>query len=165
MKEDFIERAKTVHGDKYDYSKVDYKNINSKVSIICKTCQNEFQQVAYRHLCGSGCPKCKSSKGEKLISSFLKEHNINFEQQKRFKECKFKRALPFDFYLPDYNLCIEYQGIQHFEPRSEFGGIDGFNSTIRNDLIKREWCSKPKNPNLLEIKYNESIYDILEKTL
>ena len=56
-KEDFIERAKLVHGDKYDYSKVEYVNNSTPVCIICPT-HGEFYQSPKSHLNGSGCPKC-----------------------------------------------------------------------------------------------------------
>lgn len=53
----FIKRAKEVHGDKYDYSKVEYKNAKTPVTIICPI-HGEFQQAPYHHLEGSGCKKC-----------------------------------------------------------------------------------------------------------
>ena len=55
--EEWIEKAKEVHGDMYDYSRVEYKNSSTKVVIICKT-HGEFEQIADTHLSGHGCPKC-----------------------------------------------------------------------------------------------------------
>lgn len=100
-----------------------------------------------------GCPNCCSSKGEEKINLFLKEKNIYFESQKRFEECKNKRSLPFDFYIPSKKLLIEYDGIQHFEPIS-FGGdaSKNFVQTKKNDLIKEEFCKK-NNLKLLRIPY------------
>jgi very-short-patch-repair endonuclease len=66
------------------------------------------------HLLNQGCPICNSSKGELKIIKFLKENNINFEQQKKFNNCKYKRLLSFDFYLPEQNILIEYDGKQHY---------------------------------------------------
>jgi hypothetical protein len=72
----FIEDAKKVHGNKYGYSRVDYKNKKSKVKIICSV-HGEFEQRPSDHLWGQGCPKCahelKISKGEK---EFLNEIKI-----------------------------------------------------------------------------------------
>lgn len=65
-REYFIEKAKKVHGDKYDYSKVDYKKANVKVTIICKTCGKEFMQTPNSHLDGHGCHDC----AKKAISAF-----------------------------------------------------------------------------------------------
>ena len=110
----------------------------------------------------AGCPVCKQSKGEKAISDFLKENNINYEQQKRFKDCKNQKPLPFDFYLPGYNLCIEYQGEQHFNKTAFLKKDEDFKKAQKRDEIKRNWCSKPENPNLLEIRYDEDVYKVLK---
>jgi len=121
----FIEKSKKIHGDKYDYSMVDYKNNGYiKVSIICKK-HGSFKQKPHNHLNGNGCPKCNESKGEKEIRLFLNNKNINFINQKSFDDCRDVLPLPFDFYLPEYNTCIEYDGIQHFEIVENWGGEDG----------------------------------------
>lgn len=62
-KEQFVEKAKAVHGDKYDYSKVEYTNNRAKVCIICPK-HGEFWQVPYHHLRSCGCPKCTIESGE-----------------------------------------------------------------------------------------------------
>jgi len=59
----------------------------------------------------------------KRIRNILKDNNIEYISQKKFDNCKYFRPLPFDFYLPNYNICIEFNGIQHHEPISFFGGI------------------------------------------
>ena len=166
--EQFIKKAKAIHGDKYDYSKTDYVNSHTKVCIICPE-HGEFWQIPTDHLSGCGCPKCHIvSYGEIYIENFLKEFNIKFEVQKKFKECKNVFSLPFDFYLPDYNLCIEYQGEQHFKP-ARFGTKEEESNRLRKrqerDKIKKEWCLKEENPNLLEIKYDENIREKLLKEL
>ena len=70
----FIARAKEVHGDKYDYSKVDYQDMHSKVFIICPR-HGEFYQRAQSHLLGSGCPKCKYEKHLARIKSMMERQN------------------------------------------------------------------------------------------
>lgn len=62
----------------------------------------------------TSCGLCRRSKGEDLICSLLDSLQIKYEREKRFKDCRYKNTLPFDFYLPDYNICIEYDGEQHF---------------------------------------------------
>ena len=69
---DFIEKAKKVHGDKYDYSKVEYVNSHSKVCIICPK-HGEFWQNPNGHLRGHGCPKCRESHLETNIRTMLEE--------------------------------------------------------------------------------------------
>jgi hypothetical protein len=153
--ETFISKAITRHGDKYDYSKVIYKNCFTKVILTCKKHNKEFLIKPMAHInSGNGCPICKSSKGEIIISNILDSLSINYIPQKRFKECKNIKELPFDFYLPKENngkgLCIEYQGVQHFKPISIFGGISSLLKTQNNDRLKREYC---RNNNILLIEY------------
>ena len=70
--ESFIEKAKKVHGDKYDYSKVEYKNCKTKVCIICPK-HGEFWQEARQHLSGRGCPECKRKKCGSSQKSNIKD--------------------------------------------------------------------------------------------
>jgi hypothetical protein len=157
---EFIERARGLHS-KYNYSMVNYKNMHIKVKIICSK-HGEFMQTPHNHLKLAGCPKCKKSKGEKLISWFLDKKNIPYEEQKKFKNCKNKSQLPFDFYLSKYNVCIEFQGIQHYETVKCMGGEDGFMRRQVNDNIKRDYCKK-NGIKLIEIKYTDKVFVILEK--
>ena len=110
--EKFIKKAIEIHGDFYDYSKVVYERLNTQVTITCPK-HGDFQTNPSYHIYGTqvGCAKCCRSKGELAIEAWLVEHNIKFEDQKRFNTFKMKK---FDFYLPDYNLCVEYDGAQHF---------------------------------------------------
>jgi hypothetical protein len=90
----FIIDAKKIHGNLYDYSLTKYINCKTKIIIICKK-DGSFEQTPNAHLRGQGCPKCKKFKGEEKISSYLKEHNINFISQKRFEDCRgIKNPLP-----------------------------------------------------------------------
>ena len=110
---EFINKAIKIHGTKYNYSNVVYTGRGDKIIINCEKHGN-FEQTPHNHLAGNGCPHCRDSKGEKIINEFLNKKNINFISQKRFSNCRHILPLPFDFYLPDYNICIEFQGIQHF---------------------------------------------------
>jgi len=161
----FLKKAKQIHGDKYDYSKVNYINSDTKIEIICRKHDN-FLQTPNSHLNGSGCPKCRFSKGEIKIENFLKQNKINFINQKKFKECKNKYLLKFDFYLPNYNLCIEYDGKQHFESIPLFGGKKSFKKQQKRDQIKNEFCWN-NNINLIRLSYKDKdfILDKLQYTL
>lgn len=148
---EFIRRSKKTHGDKYDYSLVYYKDSKTKVKIICSK-HGEFNQVPYYHVYGNGCPNCSKSKGQLEVERILNEYNINYETEKTFKGCKFKRLLRFDTYLPELNFLIEYDGLQHFEP--VFGGEKEFLGTQKRDKIKNEFCKKESIP-LLRIPYTQ----------
>lgn len=114
----------------------------------------------------SGCPKCSFSKGEKEILGFLVKWKIETIIQKRFSNCANILELPFDFYLPDYNLCIEYHGKQHYESVDFFGGEKQLKIQKKHDKIKEKYC-KDNNIHLLIIPYWEfdNIEKILEETL
>lgn len=157
--DEFINKAILKHGDKYNYTDVNYKGRGTKVSIICKF-HGIFNQTPHNHLAGNGCPTCRNSQGENKVKLFLERYNIDYETQKRFENCRHKLPLPFDFYIPLTNICIEYQGIQHFEPRSKFGGQVEFEKTLMRDSIKAKYC-KDNNINLIIIPYNVDVIDTL----
>jgi len=161
----FIQKAKKVHGDKYDYSLVEYINNKTNVKIICNKCKKIFKQSPNNHISISnknGCPRCKISKGEIKIENYLNSHLIKFKQQYKFKNCRgLKNLLPFDFYLPEYNTCIEFDGQQHIKPIKHFGGIRRFKQTILTDQIKNKYC-KDNNIDLVRIRDIKLIDKILE---
>ncbi len=150
-----IEKFKDIHNDKYEYHMIKYKNNKEKIEIICKK-HGIFKQSAKQHLRGQGCPNCIISTGEFKIKNLLLNNNIKFKQQYCFDDCKFVNKLKFDFYLPTYNICIEFDGIQHYYPLIIFGGEKEFNKQIIKDNIKNQYC-KTNNINLYRIKYNDNI--------
>lgn len=104
---------------------------------------------------------CKNlSHGEVCVQKYLEDNNIYYIPQKRFDDCRNKLPLPFDFYLPDYNACIEYQGEQHYRAVEHFGGEDAFIIRKRNDKIKLKYCQQHKI-NLIIIPYNKNIEEEL----
>lgn len=158
--EDFISRSKKIHGDLYDYSSVVYKGIDEKVKIICNV-HGIFHQLPSSHLHQKcGCPICRNSKGELAVKSWLENNQIKFMQEYKFPDCRNILELPFDFYLPDYNFLIEYDGEQHFNASKLYGGEKRLINTLKLDKIKTEYC-KDNNINLLRIKYNENIEEKL----
>jgi hypothetical protein len=171
-KKEWIEKAIKKHGDRYDYSKVVYKDCKTPVTIICKE-HGEYQQTTVDHLRTMGCRKCNKSKGELEVEMYLKKHNIEYETQKTFPELRNDNntaSLRFDFYLPEYNLCIEYDGVQHFHPVN-FGNskmkkeqIQGaFNITTRNDEIKNMFCIN-NDIDILRLNYKQKVEYNLERT-
>lgn len=162
--EQFIENAILTHNDTYNYSLVKYVNAKTPVTIIC-TKHGKFNQIPRTHISGAGCPICKESKGERKIRLFLEKEGVVFIHQHKFDDCRNIRPLPFDFYLPTYNLCIEYQGEQHYINKPNWGG-NNLNYVKQNDEIKLQYCIK-NNINILRIHYKEfnNIEDILENHL
>jgi hypothetical protein len=139
--ESFITKAEKIHGKKYDYSNVLYKNSKTKVQILCSK-HGSFTQVPESHLVGRGCPSCNEPFGEKLISMYFQNNRIKYERQKKFESCKNKRCLPFDFFIPVLNTCIEYDGIIHFFPCECYGGKEGFETLKKRDEIKNRFCQE-----------------------
>ena len=137
---EFVKKVRKVHGDKYDYSKVDYVNDRTKVCIICLEHEHgEFCQTPSSHLQGNGCPKCNLSHLERDVMNYLDDAGINYDYQKRF-DWLGRQSL--DFYLPDYNVGIECQGGQHFFPVEHFGGNKEFKKILVRDKRKKVLCEE-----------------------
>ena len=148
----WINKACKIHNNKYDYSLIKYVTCETKVRIICSI-HGEFLQNSKNHLNGTGCPICKKkSIGEKGIREFLINNKILFIQEKTFDECKNKRKLRFDFYLPIQNILIEYDGKQHYKVIDYFGGKQTYEELKYNDNIKNEYAKKHKI-RLIRISY------------
>lgn len=163
-KEIFIHKSRKIHGDKYIYDNVIYgENNKTKINIICPK-HGIFNTKPNNHLMGYGCPTCSSSKGELVVLNYLSDNNILNIRQHVFYNCKDKRQLRFDFYLPKYNMCLEYDGEQHFKPLTFFGGETGLIDRKIKDKIKNEFCLK-HNIKLIRIKYDDNILEILNKLI
>ena len=153
-KEDIIKQFSDKHNNKYDYSKVEYTNLKTKVEIICPK-HGSFFQRPEDHLNGQGCPECskfRTSKGENLIKQILEKRNIKFIHNKNCLD--FLGKLRPDFYLPDYNLIIEYDGRQHFKPVKFWGGDEGLLKTQERDKLKTQLCEE-HNIKLVRISYTQ----------
>lgn len=138
----------------------DYTNNKTKVLFKHKTCGFVFSMTPDAYINqGQRCPRCnrQMSKGEKRIKHFLIKHNINFYQEYSIKIKN--HVLRFDFYLPDHNKYIEYQGIQHYEPHHFNRTLNAFYKQQDNDNLKREYCGT----NLIEISYKD--FENIEKIL
>ena len=159
----FITEVKDKFGDRWLLDRVNYTGALEKVEIGCK--KHGYWEVAPSNfLRGTGCPICISSKGERIIETFLLKNNIDFVREKTFDTCKNIRNLPFDFYIPSRNTLIEYNGLQHYRPVKWFGGKQTLKDIINRDNIKTQWC-KDKNIKLLIITYNDNIEECLARFL
>lgn len=155
----FIEKCNITHKNYFDYSKCEFIHSKSKVIIICPK-HGFFKQISNNHLNGNGCSKCSISTCESEILYFLEENNIKYISQHKFDGCKNINHLLFDFYLPDYKICIEYNGQQHYEVVDYFGGIEALNKQKINDDIKVKYCIDNKIK-LLIIRYTDNILNML----
>jgi very-short-patch-repair endonuclease/Zn finger protein HypA/HybF involved in hydrogenase expression len=149
----FVEISNKIHSHKYSYHKTEYVNSRNKVIITCNK-HGDFTQKPNAHLNGQGCPVCNESVGERCIGNFLNNNNICFIREKSFENCTYKKKLQFDFFLHAINVCIEYDGIQHFEPVKHFGGQHRFNDLKIKDEIKSKYCND-NGIKLIRIPYTE----------
>lgn len=143
------------------------------VKCKCKHCNNIWE-ATYSNLAKpnyTGCPKCKYSRGEKIISQYFAEHNIDYVSQKKFDDCRDIFPLPFDFYIESINCCIEYDGKQHYQ-LSYFGNWpeeearQNLETIQRHDKIKNIYCLE-NNIKLIRIPYwnIRKIYELLDNEL
>lgn len=152
----------------YDLPIEEYININTNIKHKCSQ-GHIYSQRPSHHLNGIGCPICSESHGEKFIRNYLDNNGISYEPQKKFHDLKDKAYLSYDFYLPDYNTLIEYQGIQHFESVSFDGKTSSdLEKQQYHDKLKREYA-KNNGYTLLEPTYKldtqDKINDYLDKHL
>lgn len=213
--EEFIKKSKKIHGDKYDYSLVDFKNVRGKVKLIYNDVI--YEQLAYAHLQGKSPDRLplkitndefinksieifgdifgyslvecngmkgkikliyndkiyeqivsdhlyghlprgiiKESKGITKIVNFLENNNIEYIREYYYNDCKNINYLRFDFFLPEINTLIEYDGRQHFESVDIWGGEEALLKQKINDEIKNNYCIKNRIP-LLRISYLEDV--------
>lgn len=141
-------------GCEYDVLSEKYYNAYSELRLKHKTCGNEYTTTAHSFLAGRRCPICNASKGEGEIAKILDFNNIEYFRQYRFEECKLHLPLPFDFYIPKHNVCIEYDGEQHYHIIEYFGGYEGFVTRVIRDTIKNIYCEN-NNIKLIRISYLE----------
>lgn len=162
--EEFVDEMKRTHPDLEVLS--EYISCYENVTCRCKRCGRDFETTPDRLRCGYGCTICRQSKGERAIYNILESKGISFNPQHSFKDCRDVHVLPFDFYLPDLNIAIEYDGLQHYEPVERFGGVESFKVTQRHDKIKTDYCKQNKI-RLIRIPYTEfnNIENIINKQI
>lgn len=147
--------------NKEDYINQSIKNLR----IICPRCHKNIFITSLRHYTqhgGQSCPECrqKESVGERRIRQWLENNSVEFIQEKFFDDCRDNKPLPFDFYLPEQNMIIEFDGQQHFEENHFFKHSSSkFKNSITSytkyhDSIKTEYCIS-HNITLIRIPYTQ----------
>ena len=162
--EEFLKKLNKVNNKVEILSK--YERSRDEIKCKCMICGREFTTTPGELLAGKKCPHCeiKVSTGERKIMSILDTYNVVYEHEYFCHDLKGvgNRSLSYDFYLPDYNMFIEYQGVQHDRPVGYFGGEEKFKKQIEHDTRKREFAEF-NNINLLEIWYYD--YKNIERIL
>lgn len=153
--EEIVKELKEACGDEYILVG-GYKGSSRPAHVKHTKCGKVFRPTP-RQLINkrTGCPNCYRSKGEDVVREYLNENGFVFKEQFRIKECRNKRALPFDFALFEGgNLIalIEYDGVQHYSPKF---GRENFERTQKHDAIKNEYCAANSIP-LIRVKYKRS---------
>ena len=137
----------------------EYNGSENPIKCKCKICGHIWSPIGRSLKNGQGCPNCTMSNGEMKVKDFLDANSITYISQKTFDDCTYKGKLKFDFYLPDHNVVIEYDGIQHFKPvdfagRGESWAESQFEINKLRDSIKNEYCEN-NSINLIRIPYFE----------
>lgn len=149
--EEFIKKA---FHERFEYL-TEYVTAKTKIHIKCKKCGHKFWQQASSHLSGCGCPICNESRLEKEVTNFLILKGVNHEKQKKF-DWLGRQSL--DFFIPDYNIAIECQGIQHFEPLDFFGGESSLGEIVKRDNRKLSKCLS-NNLKMIYVIDNEKYFE------
>lgn len=163
---DFVERVARVHGAReYEYQLQDFVNAHSKIPIRCPE-HGMFRQSVAAHLKGAGCPACVQSEGEQRVREALCLLDVDFREQSRFPECRDRGVLPFDFFVPNHRLLIEFDGRQHYDNSEHWGGAEKLAEMQRHDEIKNRFAAE-HGYRLVRIAYwdIENIEDIVLETL
>lgn len=151
----FINESMKIHGNKYDYSKTHYITKNVKVEIACPQ-HGFFWQLPYQHLSGCGCPMCGGSSGENKVTAWLRNNGIEYQRQFSVNNENLfciNKKIRVDFYLPKFNVIIEYNGKQHYKDGWFFKN-DGFLNQQERDMALRQYCKEHKIK-LIEIPYTK----------
>ena len=158
---EFAAKASVVHGDRYDYSLVDYVNVNVKVAVICVK-HGEFLIRPDHHLGGAGCRACRKSRGEEVIAAILNRAGLRYETEKSFDDLKGVGhwKLRFDLFIPATGVLIEFDGAQHFQPIHKWGGVEGLERLQANDRLKDEWVAG-SGFRLVRVRFDEDPLAVL----
>lgn len=162
--------------DNYEYidfdNVFDPLNIHKKINIKCKQCGTTFNQDLFYHIHGRGCPECgKKSYGEKIINSFLENKGLILNQtyfrEKKFDDLRSGKGgndfLRFDFYIPEKNTVIEFNGRQHYQELNTFYKThQEFLDAMKRDQMKRDYC---KSKGILELEIQSSNIKELDEIL
>jgi hypothetical protein len=138
--EEWLTQVGHLTGNDYKFLEP-YKGDGSKIKYL-HICGETHSVTPNNFINGTRCPRCKESAGEAHIRMVLTERKIKYLPQYVLPELKGKNPLRYDFYLPEHNMLIEFQGQQHYKPVGIFGGQQAFESQVKRDELKRKFARK-----------------------
>ena len=142
-----------------------YVNNHTKLRVKHNKCGNIYEVTPNSFTQGNRCPYCNNiPKGETIITKLLDTFNTNYRYQKTFPDLKDDRLLSYDFYIPDQNILIEYQGIQHYQPVDIFGGETTFKKQQKHDQMKLDYA-RDHGYNLIAVPYTADTFSKIKKYL
>ena len=174
-----LKRNKKIYGDLFTIPEFEYIDENQKFEFICNICGNSNYTNGHMLVTGqTACKYCNGYAGERAIATFLNSYslkeNVDYFRNKTFDGLKDKKLLSYDFYLPKYNLLIEYNGEQHYMVKTYFHeknisleeAEENFKIQQKHDQMKFDFA-KNNNINLLIISYKQkkNISNILKEAL
>ena len=167
--EEFLEEVYGVYGEEYSVTG-EYTTNKSEIEIKHNKCGTIYvANRAEKFLrMEQKCPICypRVSKYSVTVENYLEQRGIKFIKEYRFEDCVYENTLPFDFFLPDYNICIEVDGEHHFKPVKYWGGEEAFKLTKIRDNIKNTYCQDNKI-GLIRLPYykHKDFKNILDKNI
>ena len=160
----FKQEVKNLVGNEYEFLDA-YVNARTKLGVKHNKCGNIYKVAPSVFLRGDRCPYCnRRPKGEVIINKILKSLKIKYEYQKTFDDLKDTGLLSYDFFIPNQNILIEYQGEQHYQPIDYFGGDDKFKTQQKHDKMKSDYA-KGNGYNLIAVPYTEDTFSKIKKYL
>jgi very-short-patch-repair endonuclease len=162
--DEIIKRATQIHGVKFDYTYMNYKNSHSSINIKCNQCNNMFQQIYRNHIKNKGCPLCEYKITEKMLYDYLISIYPNVIREFKQEWCKNKKHLPFDMCISEFNIIIELDGPQHFEQIHNWKSPEETQST---DIYKMKCANENKYSviRILQIDVIDNKYNWKEELL
>ena len=155
-KEEITIRGKKAHGDKFDYSLVSYINTKTPIKIKCNKCNNVFEQLVDNHMKqNKGCPICDCRITEKILYDYLKSLYPNIIKEFKQKWCKSKKYLPFDNCIPELNIIIELDGLQHFKQVMNWKSPE---ENLKTDKYKMK-CANENGYSIIRIIQIDILYE------
>ncbi len=169
----FVTTSKNKLGNSYSYDINKFIDLETLTEVYCEQHKKWFEVLPLEHIGGKRCPFDNESKGESMVRVYLEKNKIPFKQYHKLKGC-FSEIngrcilLTFDFYLPEQNTVIEYDGEQHYKPVERFGGEETYKRQVILDGIKNAFCDK-SNIKMIRIPYTikkpKDIQDLLNQQL
>lgn len=163
-------RIKEKSNGTYEYISGKYKNNTSPIRLKHLECGHTFVTSWLRFSQGAAtCEHCRGSFGEQQVKGYLDMHKISYKYGYIIPDLKDRKNLHFDFWIPEYKVAIEYDGIQHYK-ETQFNQLGTsyarkqFRLTVKHDKMKDEYAIK-NHINLIRIPFDRDVNTTLDDKL